>query len=280
MGLADKLKKLGLGDLLNLLKINIDLSKNYNFKDTTFNINITGKEQIEYTPPNTVEYELVKHIQNELYKQGISGFVREDLILPQIGMMYSRLKHKNIFEKYKNRIDEKYYQAMIASFSVINYEDNGDFATSNKLFDDLVRRFPFCGRHIYNFCRSGLIEGFFWNKLGEIIIQGAEDNIIQEKFKKIFDDYVTFYPHAIWVNQVMSFQDILNEIAIRFNMEKISWLDIYFRGRERAETAEDIVEFVSNHEGINLDTSETYTICNSPCRKLGIRKNGQKYKNI
>ena len=130
MGLTDKLKKLGLSDLINLLKINVDISKNYTFKDATFNINIIGKDQIEYTPPNTVEYELVKHIQDKLYKQGISGFVREDLILPQIGMMYSRAKHKEIFKKYKNRIDEEYYRAIIASFSVINYEDNGDFTTS------------------------------------------------------------------------------------------------------------------------------------------------------
>ena len=27
-------------------------------------------------------------------------------------------------------------------------------------------------------------------------------------------------------------------------------------------------------------TSETYTICNSPCRRLGIRKDISKYKNI
>jgi len=280
MGLPDTLKKLGLGDLLNILKINVDNSKNFHFKDTTININITGRDQIEYTPPNTVEYELVRNIHEKLYKKGVSGFVRKDLVMPRIGMMATRAKNKEIFKKYKERIDEKYYRAMIASYTIINFENNGDYTTSNELFTDMVRKFPIFGRHIYNFCRSGLMEGFFWNKLGDIIYQGAEEDIIRENFKKIFEDYVDFYPHAIWVNPIMSFQDIINEIAIRFNINEIIWLDIYFRGKDKEELADCIIEFIENHEGIHLDSNETYTICNSFCRKLGIRKDFNKFQNI
>jgi len=277
MGIVDVLKKLGKGDLLNLFKIEVDNSKNYDDRGANITINVSGRDKIEYTPPNTIEYQLVEKDHKKLYKNGISGYVREDLVMPQIGMMASRASKTKIFNKYKWRIEEKYYRAMITSYAIISFEDFGDFVTSNKLFDNLVKRFPSCGRRIYNFCRSGLMEGFFSNKLGELIFQGADEPVIREKFKVFFSEYVDFYPHAVWVNRIMSFNEVLTDIDIRLKLDYISWLDIYFRGNERVDIAEKLETYLEGHEGLVIDTIDRYDICKSPCVRIGIRKIKDKF---
>ena len=53
-----------------------------------------------------------------------------------------------------------------------------------------------------------------------------------------------------------------------------------FTKKEKKEIAEDIIDYLESHEGINLESNETYTICNSLCIKLGISKDFKKYHNI
>ncbi len=280
MGLKDILKKLALGDI-NFLKIVIDNSKNIEIKDSIFNVDSKFGERHEYLLPNTIEYKDVKNVIDKLYKKDVSGFVRKDLALPEVGMLATRVKRKEIFKFYKNRIKDEHYRAMIASYTVIEFEDKGDNQTANELFDKLIRRFPKSGRHIYNFCRSGLIEGRFWNELGFIIVQGGTEDIIREKFISHFESYVEFYPHAIWISPLMNFDDVIKEIRIRINRKKIIRLDIYLRGKEKIDLLEDdIVELIDHKEGISIEVISRYFIGNSPCVRITIVKNPKLFKSF
>ena len=280
MGFKDILNKLGLSDLLNLIKIVVDNSKHYEIKDSILFIESTSGNRNEYTLPNTVEYDDVRKFIDKLYKKGVSGFVRKDLALPEIGMFASREMHRDIFERYKNRIKSIHYRILVASYTVMEFEDKGDYVTSNDLFVKMLKRYGGDARHIYNFCRSGLMSGFFWNELGDIIYQGADEHRIYEKFSKIFDEYVKFYPYAIWVSPPMNFDDIVDEMRIRLNINSVQRIDIYFRGKEKMNLCDDTITLLDQKEALKIETVARYTICHSPCVRISVAKISDKFKTF
>ena len=278
MGFKDILKKLKLGDI-NGLKVVVDLSRNIEVKDCTFVVdsNLSGKR--EYTLPNTVKYdEVIGHV-DDLYKKDVSGFVREDLVLPEVCMLVTREKRKKIFKHYKNTIKEEHYRALITAYTIMEFEDNGDYKSASDLFDKYVNRFPHCSRHIYNFCRSGLMEGKFWNELGSIIVQGASDPVIYDTFSKKFDEYVNFYSDAIWISTQMSFKDVAREIRIRINDDKQIRLDIYLRGQDKIDLfEEDVVQLIDLKKGLSTEEISKYQIGITPCIRITIVKDVRVFK--
>lgn len=280
MGFTEILKKLGLSDLLNLVKIVVDNSKHIEIKDSTIIIETTSGNRNEYTLPNAVEFDDVREYVDKLYNRDVSGFVRKDLALPEVAMLASRLKHKEVFKRYKNRIKPEHYRSMLSAYAIIEFEDNGDFITSNDLFKKMLKRYGSDARHIYNFCRSGLMEGFFWNEIGFIMVEGATEPVIRTKFSKIFDDYVKFFPHAIWIAPAINFEDVIHELRIRLNRSEIQRLDIYFRGKEKKDLCEEVTELLDQKESLKIEAIERYTICNSPCIRLSIEKIHDKFKTF
>lgn len=281
MGFKEILEKAGLGDLLNLFKIVVDNSKNIEIKDNVFIVDSKFGERFEYTLPNTVEYDDVREVINQIFKKRISGFVRRDLVLPEKGMLAARDKHKDIFRFYKDRVKSEHYHAMIATYTIMEFENKGDSKTANELFDKFVKRFPKYGRHIYNFCRSGLIEGKFWNELGFIIVQGATENVIREKFSSQFAAYVEFYPYAIWVAPLVTFKDVIIELRIKINKEEVIRLDIYLRGREKIDLLEDdLVELIDQKRGLSIEELSRYFIGNTPCVRIAIVKDPKIFKTF
>ena len=280
MGFKEVVKKLGLGDLINLFKIEIDNSKHIEIKDSTFIIDNRTTGHFEYTLPNTIEYDQVRDHIKKLFKPNVSGFVRTDLALPEIGMISARKENKDTFNYYKNRIKPEHYRAMIASFTIMEFEDRGDFVTSNKLFYNLIKKYGSEGRHIYNFCRSGLMGGFFWNELGFIIVEGATENIVREKFSKTFDNYVKFYSYAVWVAPPMDFDDIVDELRVRLNVPDVQRVDIYFRGKEKMGLCEEIIELLDQKDSLKIECIERYSICNSPCKHISLAKVHDKFKTF
>lgn len=280
MGFKEAIKKLGLGDLLNLLKIEVDNSKHYEIKDSVLHFDTTSGDKIIYTLPNTVSFDNVKDVVGELYKKGVSGFVRTDLALPEIGMISAREQNEDLFKRYKHRIKTEYYHAMIAAYTVIEFEDREDIKTSRELFEGFIKRYPKFGRHIYNFCRSGLMGGFFWNELGFIMVEGATEPMIRERFSKIFDDYVKFYPHGIWVAPFMDFDDVIKELRKRLNIKEVQRLDIYFRGKEKMDLCDDIIDLIDQKDSLTIEAIERYSICYSICKRVSIAKIPDKFKTF
>lgn len=278
MGFKDALKKLGLGDI-NLLKVVIDNSKKIEIKDSTLVVDSKIGETHEYTLPNTVEYDDVKENIGGLYKKEISGFVRKDLVLPEVGMVSSREQHKEIFRFFKNTIKPEHYHALITAYAVMEFEDRGDSITSNELFEKMIKKPRDDARHIYNFARSGLIEGRFWHELGMIKFQGASKSRTYELFSSQFASYVNFYPFAIWVSPFMSFKDVIREVRIRINRKEISRLNIYLRGREKIDLLEDdLVELIDQKEGVSMEEISRYFIGNSPCVRITVVKDAKTFK--
>jgi len=280
MGFKDILKKLIPGDI-NLVKIVVDNSKNTIIENPVLIVNSKIGERREYTLPNTVKYEDVKGNVDKLYKKDISGFVRKDLALPEVGMMAARQKRKKIFKFYKEKILPEHYQAMICAYTIMEFEDAGDGKSANELFDKFVRRFPNCGRHVYNFCRSGLIEGKFWTELGMIIFQGASPDIVRDKFASIFTSYVEFYPHAVWVAPPMNLEAVGREIRVRINRKEIIRLDIYIRGKEKIKLIEDDLVYLIDHKkGLSIEEISRYFIGNTPCVRITLLKNTKTFKTF
>lgn len=272
MGFKDVLKKLKLGDI-NLVKIEVDNSKNLEVKDSNFVIDTQTGDRLNYTLPNTIEYNDVKKKAEEIYKSGKAGFVRKDIALPEVGMVSSRVKHKEVFRFFKDTIKPEHYQMLLSVYTIMEFEDRGDGKTSNELFDKMVKKFGEDARHIYNFTRSGLIEGRFWHDLGMIKYQGATKQRTYEMFSSQFTSYVNFYPYATWVSPYMSFKDVVQEIRIRINRKEVNRLDVYIRGQDKIDLLEDdLIELIEQKDGIEIDAIPKYTICNSPCRKITIIK--------
>jgi len=272
MGFKDILKKLKLGDL-NLVKIEVDNSKNYEIKELNLVIDSQIGDCLRYTLPNTYEYSDVKKKADEIYNSGTAGFVRRDLALPEVGMVSAREKHKDVFRFYKGTIKPEHYHALISAYTIMEFEDRGDGKTSSELFQKMIDKYREDARHIYNFARSGLIVGKFWYELGFIKFQGASKRRTYELFSSQFSSYVNFYPYAIWVSPKMTFKDVVQEIRIRLNRPEIIRLDIYIRGKEKLEYIEnDIIELIEQKKGIVIEAMPKYTICNSPCRRINIVK--------
>jgi len=280
MGFWDILKKLKLERDINLIKIAVDNSKNTIIKDPIFIVDSKIGEIFEYTLPNAVDYKDIKDKISQLYKPGIAGFVRKDIALPEVGMLASREKHKDIFEFYKNMVKEKYYNAMITSYTIMEFEDKGDSKTSNNLFDKMIQKYGEDSRHIYNFCRSGLMVGRFWHELGFIKFQGATPDRTKEMFSQIFESFIKFYPFAIWVSPLMTFKDVASEIRIRINRKEVNRLDIYIRGQEKLDLIEDdLIDLLDTKDGISIEAMPRYFICKSPCRSITIIKEND-FKNF
>lgn len=272
MDFKDVLKKLKLGDI-NLVKIEVDNSKNFQVKDSNFVIDAQAGDRLNYTLPNTVEYNDVKNKSEEIYKSGTAGFVRKDIVLPEVGMVSSRVKHKEVFRFYKGTIKPEHYHALISVYTIIEFEDRGDSKTSNDLFKKMVKKFGEDARHIYNFARSGLIEGRFWYDLGMINYQGASKERVYQMFSSQFASYINFYPYATWVSPYMSFKDVVQEIRIRINRKEVNRLDVYIRGQDKIDLLwEDLIDLIDQKDGIEIEAIPKYTICNSPCRKVTIIK--------
>lgn len=191
-----------------------------------------------------------------------AGFVRDDLLLPEVGMLATASRSKKVLQAFRGCVDPAHFRAMIAAASVVHWEDIGEHTIADKTFGGLVRKLGGDGRKIYNFHRSGYLEGYFLAELAMMKFQSTAQERYKENFVAFFRQNLLHFRFAIWSNEFTSLGDIREALDKRFKTDTVATVRVYGRGEGNIEKVEEMCEAyaLANPHLVYLFNKEYYRI--------------------
>ncbi len=258
--LRDLLEKVGIKDF-NIVKYEKNVEREQIVKQKVVLKNVSVSANL----PAIAADDRVIRKADELLTPGI-GFVRNDLIYAESGMLTQKKEQHAIMQELRDCIEARHFRAMIAAYAIINYEDIGDWELAYSMLEDLVKLHGEQGRHIYNLCRSGYIEGYFLHYLQIMKFESGKGGEYKQRFRQFFSKAVTFFDLAIWSNDLMTPGAIHYGLKKRMKEFGITAVKVYGRGDANIEKVrKGCATYLEEDKEAMLESEERYRICNSPC---------------
>ena len=209
---------------------------------------------------------------DEFLRPGI-GYVRDDLVYAESAMLSAKKEQHDILREFRDCIEPRYFQAMIVAYAVINCEDIGDWELAYSMLANLVKAYQERGRHIYNLCRSGYMEGYFLHELRKMKFESGNGGAYKERFKVFFSTCVAFFDFAIWSNDLMTSGQIKSQLRLRIKSRGIRAVKVYGRGDANVEKVRrGVASYLEEDKEAQLENDQRYRICNSSCCCLSVTK--------
>ncbi len=254
------LGKIGVGDI-NAVKY----EKNVEREQVVNQKIVIKKSKVQVVYPAVVANDKVIEKADELFQPGI-GFVREDLVYAEGGMLALKPEQIAILRELRPCIDPKYFRALISAYTIINFEDIGDGPLSEGFLDDLIRLHKERGRHLYNLARSGYIEGYFLHHLRIMKFESGSGEGYKERFRQFFERKISFFELAVWAGPLMSSGDVARQLSDRMTVRAIPTVKVYGRGNDNIRKVEEgCNHYFELDKNAYLENDERYKICHSAC---------------
>ena len=265
--LRDLLKKAGIPDF-QIVKYEKNVEREIIIKQKVVMKNV----QVSANLPAYAADDRIISKADEFLKPGI-GYVRDDLVYAESAMLAAKKEQHDILREFRDCIEPRYFQAMIVAYAIINCEDIGDWELAYSILDSLVKAQGERGRHVYNLCRSGYMEGYFLHELRKMKFESGNGGAYKARFKVFFSTCVASFDFAIWSNDLMNAGDIQYQLRVRMKDRGITAVKVYGRGDANIEKVRvGCASYLKEDKEAQLENDQPYRICNSPCCCLSITK--------
>lgn len=268
--IRDLLKKAGIPDF-NIVKYEKNVEREQIIKNKIVLKNV----RVSLNLPAYAADDRIIEKADQFLTPGV-GYVRDDLVYAETGMLAAKKEQHALLREFRDCIEPRYFQGMIVAYAIINFEDSGDWETAYSLLESLVLGHGERGRHVYNLCRSGYIEGYFLNHLRIMKFESAKGDAYKERFKVFFSTCVAFFDLAIWSNELLTARDIQGQLRTRIKERGIPAVKVYGRGNANIEKVRNgCAMYLGEDTGAQLESDERYRICTSSCCCLTVTKKVQ-----
>jgi len=258
--LRDLLRKVGIDDP-KLLKYEKDVEREVVSESHA----VLKKERVSAILPAVKADDRVIYNADRLLTPGV-GFVREDLVYAEAGMLAPKPGQRAILKELRGCIEPRHFRALLTTYAIINYENLGDWELASEMLADLIEVHKEQGRHIYNLTRSGYVEGYFLHQLRIMKFESGKGKVWQDRFREFFSKKVRFFDLGIWSNELLTEGMIRAELKKRIVELKIPSVKVYGRGELNVAKVEAACEaFAAEDRGTLVESVERYRICHSPC---------------
>ena len=229
---------------------------------TIINLNKPKDVKIYVTPPykeitdnpyleEVIEKEFSPESKDHSVILAKEGYLTETLAYKQTPLTDIQ---KEIVKNWRMILPRRYIGALILSYRIINLENelsnychlpaNERVKEIGKMITESRKKLYLpkyeYRRKIYNFARSGYIEGYLGAVLGEL--WATDIYLAKEKFPSFFEKSLNFFEPAIWVDYNMSEDELLTELRKRLKQERPLQVTIYTRGKERITMVENLID--------------------------------------
>jgi len=254
------------------IEINDNILKNQKLigENVTQNINIVNINILPEQIPeesNSRKKELLKDIEKEVdKKKGALNFKKENKFLTKNLSPQKKELLKNIKKVLK--WDEEKISALLYALRICDLEDDQRCSEAQELYNkinkskkkDLIKK-------MYNFARSGYLEGFLFKHIFEPLKFTNED----------MDELLKFFPEAIWINEDMIPYNVILELRKRLEL-KINNVIIYARGNNNIATLHNALILLENEwknitsptKSYMISNHEKYMICTANAEKVAL----------
>ncbi|MDO9537731.1 MAG: hypothetical protein Q7J68_05395 [Thermoplasmata archaeon] len=239
-------------------------------------VNIKGKS-VSITQKNYyVNYsDLDDESAKTLFNDKTGGFVlnKPDLISQDASILSITKEQKKILKDYKGIIDGKHLSAIRVSYAIMNNEDSKNWEDARTLNSILESKYRLVGKKIYNLTRSGYIEGIILTELHIMQYEYQGSPSYKTKFKKDFESYLDFFPHAVYANEFTTRKDLATEIMKRLRRRGISRVEVYGRGEFNITKITDVVNKIVDAGSAEIHQKENYEIGCNPATRIKLKSN-------
>jgi len=254
------------------IEINDNILKNQKLigENVTQNINIVNINILPEQIPeesNSRKKELLKDIEKEVdKKKGALNFKKDNKFLTKHLSPQKKELVKNIKKVLK--WDEEKISALFYALRICDLEDDQRCSGAQELYNkinkskkkDLIKK-------MYNFARSGYLEGFLFKHIFEPLKFTNED----------MDELLKFFPEAIWINEDMIPYNVILELKKRLEL-KINNVIIYARGNNNIATLHNALILLENEwknitsptKSYMISNHEKYMICTTNAEKVAL----------
>jgi hypothetical protein len=254
----ENVRKLGLGDAV-LAKFSKETGED---RSTTIKAGFGGNINITQNIYGVGYSDIKDTGAKQLFKDEIAGYVinEPDLLRQDASILSLTDEQKRTLKDYKGAISGECLSAIRVSFAIINSEDSGNWKDASKLNEKFEYKFRMLGKKIYNLTRSGFIDGLILTELRWMIYEYQGSKSYQDIFKKKFDAYLEFFPHAVYTNEMTSRKELHSEIMKRLRISSLKCMELYSRGESNNYKLESVVKIIVDSGSGSIEQKEQYII--------------------
>ncbi len=93
----------------------------------------------------------------------------------------------------------------------------------------------------------------------------------KSKFKKDFESYLDFFPHAAYANELTTRKDLASEVMKRLRQKGINFVEVYGRGETKLAKVTDVVEKIVESGSADVIQKEHYEIGCNPAIRIKLK---------
>jgi len=173
---------------------------------------------------------------DKLFSTGKFGFMREEVMLPQVSMLCEAYDRMDDLKALKGVIAPEDHNAIVLAYTVIRMDSMGLSDKGKEIYHHLIEKHDERGKRIYNLTRGGYLDDIIFDvKWARLVLSGTP-SAVGHKIQKRFDTLIKYCEDAVFISQFSLGTDIGNEI-IRRLLEGAECVNLHFREPYR-KTAE------------------------------------------
>lgn len=202
--------------------------------------------------------------------EGDTGALRKELLELFLMILIRTSSEEEMLEHLKKVVPPDHYRCLLDARQVVRYEDAEREGEATILKEKMVRRYGETARRIYNWVRSGFVEGWLWQRLQ--VEKFFNPGGWEHKIRGLWVDHYEFFPKAIWVGSEMTGKEVHQEIDHRIMEEGVDEVRVYARGPNRVRMVRRFEDWFDEvHSNVTVETDES-DLGDSPALTLFVRK--------
>jgi hypothetical protein len=204
---------------------------------TLSNCNIGGDVYISTGNGPAVEY------ASKLFSTGKFGFMREEIMPPEVVMLCEAHEKKDDLEALKGVLASKDHNAIVMAYAIIGMDNLGLSDKAKEVYHSLLQKHGERGKRIYNLTRGGYLDDLIFDIKWERIVLRGTPEAVRHKIHKRLDTLLDYCKDAIFISQHSLWSDVGKEI-IRRLLDGVECVNLHFREPTKsiAENAVKVVD--------------------------------------
>lgn len=150
----------------------------------------------------------------------------------------------------------------------IAFEKN-DKSLVDKLYNQLEKHYPKKGRKVANLIKAGYFDELIIPMIG--VCKNLHGDKYKEKFREFYNNILTFFPTAIFVNSEITEEILEEEIYKRLKLKTIPMIRIHSMGKENIIKVEKVIEKIKEKLKFDIENKKFITSTGIEAQNLEIK---------